>query len=142
MIAEANPQLSDQLWADLRGEVIICDDEPDICEALAYFLEKRGFQPRITHQGCECIRLAFQHRPAAILLDMNLPDVSGLDVCEQLSDATQTRDIPIIMLSANGEEGTVQQVRRSGAKFYIRKPYDPNAVIAILEQSIHDAHAW
>ena len=142
MIAEANPKLSDQLWADLRGEVLICDDEPDICETLAYFLEKRGFQPRITHQGDDCVRLAFQHRPAAILLDINLPDVSGLEVCAQLADAPQTRDIPIIMLSANGQADTVQQVRRSGAKFYIRKPYDPNTVIVLLEQAIHDAHAW
>lgn len=142
MIADAIPELETAEEIPTRREVLICDDEPDICESLSLFVLKRGFEPIITHKGCECIRLAFQCQPAAILLDVNLPDVSGLDVCSQLSDAMQTREIPIIILSANGQEGMVRDVRRSGARFYVRKPYDPNTVIAIMEQAIEDSQSW
>ncbi len=142
MIADAIPELESAPTFDYRGEVLICDDEPDICESLALFVRKRGYEPVVTHMGCECIRLAFQQRPAAILLDVNLPDVSGLDVCSQLTDAMQTREIPIIILSANGDGNMIQQSRRSGARFYVRKPYDPNTVIAILEQAIQDSESW
>lgn len=142
MIADAIPELESSPTLNYRGEVLICDDEPDICESLALFVRKRGFEPVVTHKGGECVTLAFKQRPAAILLDVNLPDVCGLDVCAQLSDADQTREIPIIILSANGNGNMVQQVRRSGARFYVRKPYDPNTVVAILEQAIQDSQAW
>jgi len=142
MIADAIPQMEELSEFETRGEVLICDDEPDICEALAHFVKKRGFEPIITHQGSECVRLAFQERPMAILLDVNLPDSSGLDVCSQLTDAAQTSEIPIIILSANGSDDTVRKIRRSGARFYVRKPYDPNTVVAILEQAVSDAQAW
>lgn len=141
MIAEANPKMEELADFEMKGEVLICDDEPDICEALAHFVKRRGYDPIVTHQGGECIRLAFKERPAAILLDVNLPDVNGLDVCAQLTDAAQTSEIPIIILSANGNAGTVREIRRSGARFYVRKPYDPNTVVAILEQAINDSRA-
>ena len=142
MIADAIPELESTPNLDYRGEVLICDDEPDICEALALFVRKRGFDPVVTHMGSECMSLAVKQRPAAILLDVNLPDICGLDVCAQLSDADQTREIPIIILSASGEGNMVQQSRRSGARFYVRKPYDPNTVVAILEQAINDSQSW
>ncbi|PQO39461.1 response regulator [Bremerella cremea] len=142
MIADAIPELESDPTLDFRGEVLICDDEPDICESLALFVRKRGYDPVVTHMGSECVSLAMKQRPAAILLDVNLPDLSGLDVCAQLSDAMQTREIPIIILSASGEANMVQQVRRCGARFYVRKPYDPNTVVAILEQAIQDSQSW
>ncbi len=142
MIADAIPEMEELADFEIRGEVLICDDEPDICEALAHFVKKRGFEPIITHRGNECVRLALQERPMAVLLDVNLPDSSGLEVCSQLTDAPQTSEIPIIILSANGNEDTVRQIRRSGARFYVRKPYDPNTVVAILEQAVSDSQAW
>lgn len=142
MIADAIPQMEELTDFEFRGEVLICDDEPDICEALAHFVKKRGFDPIVTHRGNDCVKLALKERPMAILLDVNLPDSSGLDVCSQLTDAAPTSQIPIIILSANGSEDTVRQIRRSGAKFYVRKPYDPNTVVAILEQAVNDSQTW
>ena len=142
MIADAIPELEQCAEMEYRGEVLICDDEPDICEALAHFVQKRGFDPIVTHKGGECVRLALKQRPAAILLDVNLPDICGLDVCSQLTDDDETREIPIIILSANGNEGTIRNIRRSGARFYVRKPYDPNTVMTILEQAIQDSQSW
>ncbi|MBA2117243.1 response regulator [Bremerella alba] len=142
MIADAIPQMEELTDLEVRGDVLICDDEPDICEALAHFVKKRGFDPIVTHKGNDCIRLALQQRPMAILLDVNLPDSNGLDVCSQLTDAVQTSQIPVIILSANGGDDMIRQSRRSGARFYVRKPYDPNTVVAILEQAVNDAQAW
>ncbi|MBI1248921.1 response regulator [bacterium] len=142
MIAEMIPEMDPCAEMELRGQVLICDDEPDICDALAHFVQQRGFEPIVTHLGCECVRLANQQQPTAILLDVNLPDVCGLDVCSQLTDSLQTREIPIIILSANGNDATIRQIRRSGASFYVRKPYDPNTVITILEQAIRNTDEW
>jgi len=142
MIAEANTKLEGEELLALRGEIIICDDEPEICESLGMILERRGFDPLITHYGTECIRLAIKQRPRAILLDVNLPDVNGLDVCEQLSDAEQTRDIPIIVLTASGDENSVRLIRRHGGQFYLRKPCDPNTLTTVLERAMLEASNW
>jgi len=142
MIAESQPQLALSHQEPFRGEIVVCDDEADICETLGVALEKRGYQALITHYGSECIRLAFQQKPKAILLDINLPDASGLDICEQLADSAQTCHIPVIMLSANGSQETVAQTRRNGARFFVRKPYDLNTVIAVMDRAIQDGSSW
>ncbi|MEX0794729.1 MAG: response regulator [Pirellulaceae bacterium] len=142
MIAEADPQLEFSDQGAKRGPVIICDDQPDLRETLALCLKHRGYEPLETGLGQECFRLATETAPRAILLDLCLPDVCGLEVCAELSDSLKTRDIPVIIISGVGEADTVRNVRRAGASFYLHKPYDPNTLLAILQRAIEENESW
>lgn len=142
MIAEADPQLEACEQGLKRGRVIVCDDQPELREILSLCLKHRGYEPVETGLGQECLRLATQTLPQAILLDLRLPDVCGLEVCAELSDSIQTRDIPVIVVSGVGETDTVRNVRRAGASFFLHKPYDPNALLTILQRAIEESESW
>ncbi len=84
--------------------ILIVDDEPDIVDLLAINLAREGFVTHSAYTGAEGLELARRERPALIILDLMLPDMSGTEVCRRLRAEPGTRDTPIIMLTAKGEE--------------------------------------
>ncbi|MBL4615430.1 MAG: response regulator, partial [Magnetovibrio sp.] len=84
--------------------VLIVEDEPPQAELMSYNLEKEGFRVIIAGDGEEGLLMAQEHMPDAIVLDWMLPGLSGIEVCRQLRGGSETRDIPILMLTARGEE--------------------------------------
>ncbi|SLN18004.1 Phosphate regulon transcriptional regulatory protein PhoB [Pseudoruegeria aquimaris] len=103
--------------------VLVVEDEPAQREVLAYNLEAEGFQVARAENGEEALLLVDEVEPDLILLDWMLPNVSGIEICRRLKTRVDTRDIPIIMLSARSEE--VDRVRglETGADDYVVKPY-------------------
>jgi len=103
--------------------VLVVEDEPAQREVLAYNLEAEGFRVTMAGNGEEALLLVSEDRPDIIVLDWMLPNVSGIEVCRQLKTRTETRSVPIIMLSARSEE--VDRVRglETGADDYVVKPY-------------------
>jgi two-component system, OmpR family, phosphate regulon response regulator PhoB len=113
---------AEEMAAD-QPHVLIVEDEPAQREVLGYNFEAEGFRVSRAEHGEEALLLVAEEAPDLIVLDWMMPNVSGIEVCRQLKMRSETRKIPIIMLSARSEE--VDKVRglETGADDYVIKPY-------------------
>ncbi len=125
--------------AALKPLVLIVEDEADIVTLLKYNLEKDSFRVVTATDGEEALLLAGEQTPHIVLLDWMLPLMSGLEVCRQLRRNAKTRDIPIIMLTARGEEGDRVRGLNSGADDYITKPFSPTELVARMRAVLRRA---
>ena len=116
--------------ATAKPLILIVEDEADLVTLLRYNLEKEGFRVLSAADGEEALLVATEQVPNLILLDWMLPLVSGLEVCRQLRRNPRTRDIPIIMLTARGEEADKVRGLNSGADDYVAKPFSPGELVA------------
>jgi len=114
----------------LKPLVLVVEDETDIVTLLKYNLEKEGFQVMAAGDGEEALLMARERTPQIVLLDWMLPLMSGLEVCRQVRRDAKTRDVPIIMLTARGEEGDRVRGLNSGADDYLTKPFSPTELVA------------
>ncbi len=112
-----------------KPRILIIEDERDLCEVLAYNLHKEGYETLVAHDGQEGLRKAQMHLPDIVILDLMLPRMDGLEVCRQIRAGKQSRGIPVIMLTAKGEE--IDQVVgfSVGADDYVTKPFSPKVLI-------------
>lgn len=108
-------------------KILIVDDEPKIVDLVRTYLEKDGYKTLVAYDGKTALELARREKPALIVLDLMLPEVSGLDVCRQLR-ATST--VPIIMLTARDEETDKLIGLELGADDYVTKPFSPKELVA------------
>ena len=106
-------------------KVLICDDEPHILEAVAYVARKEGYIVLTAEDGEQALRLARAERPGLVLLDLNMPIVSGYQVCEEIKSDAEIRDTYVIMLTAKGQESDRARGMAAGADDYITKPFSP-----------------
>lgn len=125
----------------MRPLVLIVEDEPGVVEMLRYNLEKGGFRAAVAYDGEEALRLAAERAPDLVLLDWMLPEVSGLEVCRRLRRKPQTRNTPIIMLTARGEESDRVRGLDSGADDYVVKPFSPSELLARVRAVLRRADA-
>ena len=123
----------------LKPLVLVVEDEADIVTLLKYNLEKEGFRVVTAGDGEEALLLAGEQTPNIVLLDWMLPLMSGLEVCRQLRRSPKTRDIPIIMLTARGEEGDRVRGLNSGADDYLTKPFSPTELVARMRAVLRRA---
>lgn len=127
---------------DRPGRVLVVDDEPSALEPLAVRLRLHGFDVVCTGFGCEAISLARDIHPDVILLDLCLPDLDGLAVCQNLAADPSTSDIPVIVVSGLELPDAVRQCRAAGGTYYLRKPYDMNVVLLLVSQAVADHRLW
>jgi two-component system phosphate regulon response regulator PhoB len=113
-----------------KENVLIVDDEEDILELVRYNLSKEGYQLTCVGSGEEGLKFARAGSPDLVILDLMLPGVDGLDVCKALKGDTKTKHIPIIMLSAKGEEADIVTGLELGADDYLVKPFSPRVLSA------------
>jgi len=113
-----------------KVKIVIIEDEPDIIEVMSYNLKREGFLVSSSRRGDEGLSLVRKQSPALVLLDLMLPGTDGLSVCQQLKADPMTREIPIIMVSAKGEESDVVIGLGLGADDYIAKPFSPRELLA------------
>jgi two-component system, OmpR family, phosphate regulon response regulator PhoB len=123
----------------MKPLVLIVEDEAPLVTMLRYNLEREGFAVDEAADGEEALLRIRERRPDAVLLDWMLPLVSGLEVCRQLRRAPTTRSLPVIMLTAKGEEGDRVRGLDSGADDYIVKPFSPGELVARLRAVIRRA---
>ncbi len=110
--------------------ILVIDDESDILELIKYNLNKEGYRAHCVTTGEEGLKEAEKRIPHLILLDLMLPGLDGLDICRQLKANPKTHNIPIIMLTAKGEEADIVTGLELGAEDYIVKPFSPRVLIA------------
>ena len=114
-------------------KIFIVEDEPDILDVISYSLNREGFQVESSPNGAESIELLEQFKPDLILLDLMLPGMGGLDVCRHLKNDELSKHIPIIMVTAKGEESDIVLGLGLGADDYISKPFSPRELIARIK---------
>jgi two-component system phosphate regulon response regulator PhoB len=111
--------------------ILIIEDEPDLARTVAYNVEKEGFSTEIASTGAAGIQRAIREpHPDLVLLDLMLPDLSGHDVCEQIRSHAATTRLPIIMLTARGEEEDRVKGFEKGADDYVTKPFSVRELLA------------
>ena len=113
-----------------RPRILIVEDETALVELLRYNLEQAGFRVALAYDGEEALQSVREEVPDLILLDWMLPLVSGIEVCRQLRRQTSTANVPIIMLTARGEEGDRVRGLDAGADDYVPKPFSPTELVA------------
>lgn len=125
--------------AGIQPRVLIVEDEGDLVTLLTYNLEKEGFRVLTAYDGEEAVLVATEQRPDIVLLDWMLPHCSGLEVCRQLRRGSKTRDVPIIMLTARGEEADRVRGLDSGADDYVPKPFSTSELLARIRAVLRRA---
>jgi two-component system phosphate regulon response regulator PhoB len=123
----------------LEPLILIVEDETDLVTLLTYNLEKDGYRVQAAFDGDEALVLAAEQRPDLVLLDWMLPHRSGIEVCRQLRRNAKMRDVPIIMLTARGEEGDRIRGLDSGADDYVTKPFSIDEVLARIRAVLRRA---
>jgi two-component system alkaline phosphatase synthesis response regulator PhoP len=113
-----------------REKLVIIEDEADILEILRYNLSREGFRVTCCEDGEEGLEAVRKEAPALVLLDLMLPGMDGLDICRALRGDPVTRDIPIVMVTAKGEESDIVLGLGLGADDYVVKPFSPKELVA------------
>jgi DNA-binding response OmpR family regulator len=119
---------------------LIVEDDPDIGQLLAHYLEKAGFTSTLLTNGRDVVPGARRAPPDIIILDVMLPGMDGLEVCRALRADAETARVPVIMLTARSEESDRIVGLELGADDYITKPFSPNEVIARVRALLRRAH--
>lgn len=116
--------------------ILIVDDERDTLKTLRARLETSGYEVICATSGEECFEKAAEESPNLILLDAMLPQINGFKTCELLKRKAETKDTPVIMLTALIGEGAREKGLESGAEYLISKPYDPAELLQIIEGAL------
>ncbi|MYB19152.1 MAG: response regulator [Holophagales bacterium] len=111
-------------------KVVVIEDEPDILELIEYNLRREGFEVATATTGRTGLSVIGREKPDIVLLDLLLPGLDGLDVCRRLRAVESTRGLPVIMVTARGEERDVVLGLGVGADDYIHKPFSPRELVA------------
>jgi two-component system, OmpR family, alkaline phosphatase synthesis response regulator PhoP len=113
--------------------ILVVDDEEDILELVSYNLTKAGYRVTSVTSGEDAIKSARAKLPDLVLLDLMLPGVDGLEVCNTLKRDHRTANIPVVMLTARGEEADIVSGLELGADDYITKPFSPRVLLARIK---------
>lgn len=113
----------------LVPRVLIIEDEQDLASLLEFNLREAGLEPRVAHTGAAALTSATDHPPDVVLLDINLPDVSGIEVCRRLRSTASTRSVPVVMLTALGDEADRVRGFEAGADDYVVKPFSVRELV-------------
>jgi two-component system phosphate regulon response regulator PhoB len=115
-----------------KKSILVVEDEDDIRELLRYNLAKEGYQVTCSASGEEALKAVRVSLPDLVLLDLMLPGLDGLEVCRSLKQDPQTRNLPIVMLTAKGEEADIVVGLELGADDYVTKPFSLRVLLARL----------
>jgi two-component system phosphate regulon response regulator PhoB len=123
----------------MNPHILIVEDETSLVELLRYNLEKEGFRVSAANDGEEGLALLHESKPDLLVLDWMLPHVSGIEICRQIRRKTELRDLPVIMLTARGEEADRVRGLEVGADDYVIKPFSPSELVARIRAVLRRA---
>jgi len=113
-----------------KGRILLVEDDSALAELLTYNLERENFEIQHTADGEEAMLLAQENPPDLVLLDWMIEGLSGIEVCRRLRRRAETANVPIIMLTARGEETDRVRGLETGADDYVTKPFSPRELVA------------
>ena len=117
----------------IKEKILVVDDEEDLLKLVSYNLEKNGYKVDCVTSGEDALEKTKSTLPDLILLDLMLPDIDGLQICRILKNHSETSHIPVIMLTAKGEEKDIVTGLELGADDYITKPFSPRVLLARIK---------
>jgi two-component system, OmpR family, alkaline phosphatase synthesis response regulator PhoP len=123
-----------------RERILVVDDEEDLLELVNYNLSREGYRVECVASGEAALTAARKALPDLIVLDLLLPSVDGLEVCRLLKGDSKTKHIPIIMLTAKGEESDMVTGLELGADDYMTKPFSPRVLLARIKAILRRKH--
>ena len=110
------------------GKILVIDDEERVRDMIKFRLCLLGYEVVEATNGRDGLEAASREQPDLVLLDIMMPDVDGFQVCDRLKENEETREIPVVMLTAKGEAMDVARAYNCGAEDYVVKPYDPRVL--------------
>lgn len=116
--------------------VLIADDEPAIRTLVAAVLDETGVRTVEAADGAEALEMARHHRPDLILLDILMPKMNGIDVCQQIRAGGDIAHTPVVMLTACGQDSDRERGRGAGADGFILKPFSPATLLEAVESAL------
>ena len=123
----------------MTKNILVCDDDPLLVDIVKFRLTSRGYHVQVATDGGEALERIEESAPDAIVLDYMIPVMDGLQVLRQIRQNSDTRDIPVIMLSARKQETDVLSALELGASDYMVKPFSPEELVVrltrLLEQT-------
>ena len=111
-------------------KILIADDEPNILVSLDYLMKREGFEVHLARDGLEALAVLQRERPRLVLLDVMMPNLSGLEVCQALRADDALKDTLVLMLTAKGRDTDVAKGLALGADAYMTKPFSTKALVA------------
>lgn len=118
----------------MSRKVLIAEDEPNIVASLEFLLRQSNYEVRVARDGDEALRLVASFAPHLVLLDVMMPRKSGFEVCRQIRDNPDWRNVKVMMLSAKGRDSDVDQGLALGADAYVTKPFSTKALLATVRE--------
>ena len=115
-------------------KILIAEDERDIRELIGHTLRFAGYDAVLVSNGVDAVEAVGKEKPDLILLDVRMPRMTGYEACKQIKENPETRDIPVVFLSAKGQDKEIELGIASGAVEYILKPFAPTDLIAQIKK--------
>ena len=119
-----------------QERILIVDDELDILELIAYNLRKEGYEVETVQSGEQALRAMAENPPQAVLLDLLLPGIDGIEVCRRIKQDERFQHTPVLMLTARTEDSDIVTGLEVGADDYITKPFSPKVLVARLRAAL------
>lgn len=138
MEQELSPQLQTVPLPSPRGRVLVMEDDWVQLQMLEQHLQSVGFEVLTAASIAQARQRLSEQRLQLAILDVQLPDGCGFELCEQIDNDPAHSGLPVVMLSSLKEAGAVRRTRASGGRYFLSKPYDPNVLLAIIERALED----
>ena len=128
--------MKSSLFSKQKKKILLIDDEEELVSSLSEVLEENGYKVIIATNGMEAIKKAKEERPDLILLDIMMPKMDGYEVLRQLKTSAEAWAIPVIMVTARSDSGSILKTQDSRAADYIIKPFDVSEVLSSIQRYI------
>ncbi len=121
-----------------KKKILIVDDERDIVKALMIRLQGAGYEVVTAFDGAQGVFMAHKEKPDLILLDIRMPAGNGFSVAQRLKRSINTFTIPVIFLTGSPERNAEEKAMALGARFYVKKPYDPEELLDAIRRALEE----
>jgi DNA-binding response OmpR family regulator len=122
-----------------KKKILIVDDERDIVKGLMIRLQGAGYEIVTAFDGAQGVFMAHKEKPDLIILDIRMPAGNGFSVAQRLKRSIHTFTIPVIFLTGSPEKNAEDKARALGARFYIKKPYDPEELLDAIKRALEES---
>lgn len=117
---------------DTSRKILVVDDDPIMHRVLKHYLERNGYEMLSASTGLQAIEVATHELPQLIVLDVRMPEMSGLAALRQLKENKSTKGIPVIVVTVNADRSTHMESEVSGASAFLSKPFRPSELLALI----------
>ena len=115
-------------------KILAVDDKPNIIMLIKAKLKANGYEVFSAYNGETALQIARDDKPDLILLDIMMPRMDGFEVFKQLKDSDETKEIPVVFLTASGQRNDENRAMKMGAKYFLTKPFSPNHLLDIIKR--------